>query len=243
MIEIEKLTKYYRLFPGRRLVIDEADLFVPEPINLGILGRNGAGKSTLLRIIAGSAPYDSGRVVRHGRFSWPLGLKGMGGAMTGAENCDFVADIYGVDRKKMRSFVLEYSELGDFFFQPTRTYSSGMKARLSFGICMGVDFDVYLIDEGTATGDKRFQRRAREVFGTKLKHAKVIVVSHSDGALRKYCDHACVLEGGKVSEVMPLEDALKIHTANLERASAEIGQSDADEEAVREAMREQRGAV
>lgn len=232
MIEIENLTKSYRLFPGRRLVLDKINLSVPEPINLGILGRNGAGKSTLLRIIAGVAPYDSGKLVRNGLFSWPLGLKGMGGNLTGADSCDFVADIYNVDPEEIRAFVQDYAELGEFFYKQTRTYSQGMRARLAFGICMAVDFDVYLIDEGTATGDKRFRKRAREVFGGKLKNSKVIVVSHSDGALKKYCDDACVLEGGTLSPVMPLKEALELHNENMRRASNLVDQASLDREAM-----------
>ncbi len=216
MIELQNVFKSYALPSGPKTVLDGANLRVDTPKNIGLLGRNGAGKSTLLRIIAGTIPPDRGQVRRTGRYSWPLGLNGaFQGTLTGAENVDFVAGVYGVDRVTLRKFVYDFSELGEYFNQPVRTYSSGMRSRLSFGVSMGIEFDVYLVDEVTEVGDKRFKDKCREVFSEKLQNSRLIMVSHSEKTIQRFCEYAVVLERGALSEAMPVKKALKIHRSNM----------------------------
>ncbi|MEM8753289.1 MAG: ABC transporter ATP-binding protein, partial [Pseudomonadota bacterium] len=159
MIELRNVSKSYPTGGARRVVLDDASMVIPRGRSLGLLGRNGAGKSTLLRIIAGSIAPDSGEIVRNGTISWPLGFAGsFHGQLSGAQNTRFVARIYGCDPDELIRYVADFSELGDFLYMPVRSYSSGMKARLAFGVSMGVAFDYYLVDETTAVGDANFQR-------------------------------------------------------------------------------------
>ena len=124
------------------------------------LGHNGSGKSTLLRLIAGTEAPDAGLITRTGRISWPLGFAGsFNGSLSGAENCLFVARIYGQDTEYVLDFVREFSELGSFFRMPVNSYSSGMRARLAFGVSMAIAFDYYLVDAITAVA----MRNSREV--------------------------------------------------------------------------------
>jgi capsular polysaccharide transport system ATP-binding protein len=97
---------------------------------------------------------------------------------------------------------------------PVRTFSSGMRARLAFGVSLAVDFECYLVDEITAVGDSRFQRRSKAAFKEKLKHANIIMVSHSDSTLRDYCDMGAVLHEGRLTLYDNLVDAISHHKEN-----------------------------
>jgi hypothetical protein len=128
----------------------------------GLLGVNGAGKTTTLRLIAGTELPNSGTVRRSVRVSWPLGFAGgFHPLMSGRENVHFVARVYGADVRRVTNFVEDFAELGEYIDLPFKTYSSGMMARLAFGLSMAIEFDVYLVDEITAVGDARFQNRCQ----------------------------------------------------------------------------------
>ena len=135
--------------------------------------------------------------------------------MSGAENVRFIARIYGVDTEELIEFVKEFSELGEFFYMPTRAYSSGMRSRLAFGTSMGIHFDYYLVDEVTAVGDARFKRKSKAVFEERMKNSSAIVVNHSMDQLRSLCDSGIVLENGKVTFFEDLEEAIEYHENSM----------------------------
>ena len=212
MITFDGVSKIYNLNGHEKVVIDELDTTFPYNRNLGILGHNGAGKSTLMRLIAGAELPTMGRIKRHVEISWPLGFGGgFNGNMTGLENIRFVARMYNENVSNMIGFVESFAELGPSLEWPIQTYSSGMKARLAFGVSMAVNFDCYLIDEITAVGDSRFQQKCRDVFAEKLKRSKIIMVSHSSATLRKFCDAGCLLHQGKLVYFDDLEEAIAEH--------------------------------
>jgi capsular polysaccharide transport system ATP-binding protein len=216
MIRFENLTKSFWLRGERRIVIDNLNLTLPTGRSLALLGRNGAGKSTLLEMIAGTLRPDHGRVVTDGTMSWPVGL----GAsfhrdLTGAENVRFIARIYGVETDDLVAFVADFSELGKFYHMPMRSYSSGMRSRLTFGASMGIRFDTYLVDEVTAVGDKSFKRKSRDIFAARMQHSSAIMVNHSMSQVRKFCDAGVVLENGKLRYFEDLEEAIAVHEAML----------------------------
>ncbi|MDU9006555.1 ABC transporter ATP-binding protein [Sedimentitalea todarodis] len=214
MIRFENLTKSFRIKGERKLVIDNLNLTLPTGRSLALLGRNGAGKSTLLKMIAGTMNPDSGRIVSDGTLSWPVGFGGsFHGELTGAQNVRFIARIYGVDTQELMSFVEDFSELGKSFYMPVRSYSSGMRSRLTFGASMGIHFDTYLVDEVTAVGDAVFKRKSRAVFIERMKYSSAIMVSHSMGQLRQFCDSGIVLENGQMQYFDDLEEAIAMHEA------------------------------
>jgi capsular polysaccharide transport system ATP-binding protein len=199
MIRLQGVTKGYRTKHGIHTVLSGISCTLPKSENIGILGGNGAGKSTLLRILAGIETPDSGTIERGGTVSWPIGFTGgFSGSLTGEENARFVARIYGKSVDEVVDFSREFADLGQYFFMPVRTYSSGMRARLAFGLSMAIDFDFYLVDEVTAVGDKSFQLRSRAAFQQRSERASVIIVSHNMKTIQDYCTRAAVLKAGRL---------------------------------------------
>ena len=212
MIRFENLSKSFWIRGRRKQVIDNLNLTLPTGRSLALLGRNGAGKSTLLEIIAGIQTPDTGRVVTDGTLSWPVGFGGSFHAqMTGAQNVTFVGRVYGVDTDALRAFVMDFAELGDHFFVPVKTYSQGMRARLAFGLSMGIKFDTYLVDEVTAVGDGSFNRKSRAVFLQRMETSSAIMVSHQMAQLRNFCDSGVVLDRGRLHYFEDLEEAIDMH--------------------------------
>jgi capsular polysaccharide transport system ATP-binding protein len=220
MIEFRDVSKYYLTQTGRKVVLDHLDLVLPTGAKVGVLGRNGAGKSTLLSMISGTNRPTSGEIRRHATISWPLGFAGsFHPELTGAQNVRFVARIYGIDTDALIAYVEDFAELGDFLDMPVRSYSSGMRARLAFGMSMGVAFDWYLVDEITAVGDTRFRRKSLAVFKNRLKNAGLLMTSHAPETIRSYCTSGLVLERGRARYFADVEEAIAVHERNMRDAA------------------------
>lgn len=212
MIRFENLTKSFRVGGRRKVVLDGLTGEIPSGMSLALLGRNGAGKSTLLQIIAGTMRADSGSVQSDGAISWPIGLSGaFHRELTGAQNVRFLARLYGVDSDEMIDFVRHFAELGPHFFMPLRSYSSGMKSRLTFGASMAIPFDTYLIDEVTSVGDAQFKRKSLAVFRERLDGRSAIFVSHQMRQVRDFCNAGMVLELGRATFFDDVEEAIAMH--------------------------------
>ncbi|MGB1258055.1 MAG: ABC transporter ATP-binding protein [Thiolinea sp.] len=212
MIEFFDVSKSYPLKKGYRTILDHVSFRFPENKNIGILGSNGAGKSTLLRLIAGSDLPDSGRIRRKGRFSWPLGFGGgFNPNLSGEENLRFVARIYAADLRKVTDYVYEFAELGNSLYEPVKSYSNGMRARLAFGLSLAIDFDVYLIDEVMAVGDPKFRQKSRAAFEERRQTASMILVSHDMKTIREYSDVIIILDNYRLRVYEDIEEAIDIY--------------------------------
>jgi capsular polysaccharide transport system ATP-binding protein len=199
MIALDGVTKAYATSFGRKIVLDNATVAFAAGHNFGILGANGAGKSTLIRLLAGSELPDRGTIIRNARVSFPLGFGGtFHGSLCGRENVAFIARVYGAAPGPTIRFVEEFAELGEYFDMPVHTYSAGMRARLAFGTCLAIDFDVYLIDEVTEIGDERFRRRCAIAFRERLRRSDIVLATHNSHTIRQYCDRAAILAGGRL---------------------------------------------
>ena len=197
MIKIENLTKSYRTPAGRHYVFKNLNIEIPSGKSVAFIGRNGAGKSTLLRMIGGIDRPDSGKIITNKTISWPVGLAGgFQGSLTGRENVKFVARLYAKQEelKEKIEFVEEFAELGKYFDMPIKTYSSGMRSRLGFGLSMAFKFDYYIVDEVTAVGDARFKEKCAQLFKERHKESSFLMVSHSLNSLKEFCDVAIVFK-------------------------------------------------
>ncbi|MCA9622674.1 MAG: ABC transporter ATP-binding protein [Myxococcales bacterium] len=214
MITLNHITKVYQTKRGPHVVLHDVSFEVPLGVSMGILGRNGAGKSTLLRIIGGAEMPTAGSISRLSRVSWPIGFSGaFHGSLTGEENCRFAARIYAQDIDRVVDETRSFADIGDYFYEPVRTYSTGMRARLAFGLSMSIDFDVYLVDEVTAVGDRRFRRKCNHALQARRSHASLIVVSHNMPTLRTLCDRCAVLDRGQLTVYDTVDEAETIYMA------------------------------
>jgi capsular polysaccharide transport system ATP-binding protein len=214
MICFDRVGKSFPARSGRRVVLEDLSLILPEGARVAVLGRNGAGKSTFLALASGSLPPDRGRVTRSGRVSWPMGFAGsFAGDMTGAQNIRFLARVYGAPPARLVDDVQDFAGLGRFIDMPVRTYSNGMRARLAFGLSLALRFDWYLVDEITAVGDAEFRQKALSAFRERLSGAGLLMVSHAPATLRDYCSSAILLSGGAVQVFDRIGDGLAALTA------------------------------
>lgn len=210
MIRLRNVSKRYRTQAGFKTVLDDVSLEFPVGASVGILGLNGAGKSTLIRIIGGAEPPDSGQVECDQRVSWPLGYAGgFQGTLTARENARFVARIYGESPRYVEAFTQEFSELGEYFDEPLKSYSAGMQGRFAFSVSLACDFEYYLVDEALETGDARYREKFRMAFEERRANASVILVSHNEQTIRRNCDMAAILNEGSLVLYEDLKEALR----------------------------------
>lgn len=218
MIEVKGLYKRYQSHNNGEWVLRNINLVIPDGISVGLIGRNGEGKSTLLRLIGGMDMPDKGEVIRTSRVSWPIGLSGgFQGSMTGRQNVKFVARVHGRDERirEVIQFVENFAEIGSAFDEPVKTYSSGMKSRLAFGLSLAFDFDVYLSDEATAVGDAAFKTKASAAFKERVGETSLIMVSHAEGILRELCQAGVWLNKGEAIWYDDIDQALNDYKESL----------------------------
>jgi capsular polysaccharide transport system ATP-binding protein len=212
MIELRGLSKSFPSRQGRRYVFRDLSFTFPSGANIGLIGRNGAGKSTLLRLLGGIDQPDSGQVVSDARISWPVGLSGgFNTSLTARENVQFVCRIHGSlgdDLRTRVQFVQDFAEIGDYFDLPMKSFSSGMRSRVAFGLSMAFDFDYYLIDEVMAVGDAQFKAKSKQVLTQRLARANVIMTTHSMSDVREYCNVVVHVDSGHVAVYDDIEQGI-----------------------------------
>jgi capsular polysaccharide transport system ATP-binding protein len=212
MIHIQDVTKIYVTDGHKKIVLDHASTTIDTAWSYGIFGPNGAGKSTTLRLIAGTELPNSGEIKKKVRTSWPLGFSGgFHPMMTGRENICFVARVYGANVRAVIDFVEYFADLGHHLDLPVKTYSSGMQARLGFGMSMAIEFDCYLVDEVTAVGDSRFQLRCAAALADRRSRSTIIMVSHDVGTIKRYCERGLVLHRGQFLHFSDVDDAVTFY--------------------------------
>lgn len=224
MIEVRNLYKRYQKHSGSAWVLKDINFVIPRGTSVGLLGRNGAGKSTLLKLIAGMDTPNRGEIIRQASVSWPIGLSGgLQGSMTGRQNVKFVARVHGGGRdvNEIIERVEAFAEIGKAFDEPIRTYSSGMRSRLNFGLSLAFDFDVYLSDEATAVGDRAFKAKATKAFKDKVGEASLVMVSHSEGILKDLCQSGVYLKDGEAIWYDDINDAIGHYHEETDKAAAD----------------------
>jgi capsular polysaccharide transport system ATP-binding protein len=227
MIALTDVHKRYWTQNGEpHWVLRGVTLQFPQDRNTGVIGVNGAGKSTLLQLIAGNDRPTRGEIRTSGRVSWPIGLTGgLQRTMTGRQNARFIFRIHGLedDMKERLDYVQSFAGLGEAFDEPVRTYSSGMRARLNFSLSLAVDFDMYLVDEVMAVGDAEFKGKSQKAVKALSERAGLVIVSHSEGTIKSFCDSAVLLHEGRAHWFDAAEDALREYrkVQNLQETTAD----------------------
>ncbi len=229
VINVNEVNKVYKLFDSNKArVIDTLGLTrkklykehyalkgisfqVKKGECVGLIGTNGSGKSTMLKIITGVLSPSSGTVEVEGRISALLELgAGFNQEYTGIENIYLNGTMMGYSKQEIDERlddILSFADIGDFVFQPVKTYSSGMFVRLAFAVAINIDPEILIVDEALSVGDVFFQAKCYKKFEEfKAAGKTILFVSHDLGAISKYCDRAVLInKGDKVAEGTPKE--------------------------------------
>ena len=222
MLQVSNLTMAYPTPEGTKRLFDNLSFSLEPGERLAVMGRNGQGKSTLIKILGGVVFPTGGSVIWNCAASWPIGFAGaFQGSLTGLDNIRFVARIHGRPIAEIVDKTESFAELGAALRQPVKQYSSGMRARLAFGLSLAIEFDAYLIDEVIAVGDAGFQRKCElELFGTRGSRAFVIA-SHDLGFLQTHCTRAIILDEGRAKLFDDIDLAVGIYAALAAKVTVE----------------------
>lgn len=171
---------------------------------VGIYGKNGSGKSTLLKVLSGILKPNSGIITNHGVSVSLLALQaGFDPNLNGYENAVLGGMLHGLSRKQATvnlGEIEDFADLGEFFTEPVRTYSTGMLARLGFSVAITTQPDVLLIDEVLSVGDEEFRTKAERTIMTRIRSQQsVVIVSHSMPRLKQLSDRIIIIEDGQAS--------------------------------------------
>ena len=198
---------------ANRAVFQNIDFTLGRSGRLAILGRNGQGKSTLIKMLGGILPPTEGEIVWNMSSSWPIGFGGgFQGSLSGLDNIRFLARLYDRDYQDTLDRVDNFAELGRSLRLPVKHYSSGMRARLAFGLSLAIEFDCYLIDELVAVGDARFQQKCQEELFQHRKDRAFMMASHDTHLVAHYCDRAIIIESGKCKIFEDVGEAVEIYS-------------------------------
>jgi lipopolysaccharide transport system ATP-binding protein len=192
----------WRQYYNDHWVLRDISFSVRRGERIGIIGRNGAGKTTLLQIICGITLPTSGTVDVKGRVAPILALgAGFDPALSGRENALIGGAILGLKRAQVLTrmeAIQNFADIGEFFDQPLKHYSSGMGARLAFAICAHVDADVLIVDEALSVGDQSFQAKCQGFIRNFADQGTLLIVSHALSYLGEVCDRILWIEGGNI---------------------------------------------
>lgn len=217
MIEAINISKHYLVQGKKKEVFKNLSLTIRSGERIALMGKNGAGKSTLLRLLCGIEKPNSGIINITSSLSWPVGVAGgFIPNLTGRENTKFVCRLFMKDREQTKeciNFVKEFAEIGDYFEMPVKTYSSGMRSRLGFGLSMAFDFDFYIIDEALAVGDSAFKKKCKSLFDQKATNKGIIMVSHSISTIKNFCDKGIFLHENQIIQSDKIQEIIKLYQA------------------------------
>ncbi len=196
---------HWRRFYHPHWVLRDITFKVRRGERIGIVGRNGAGKTTLLQVICGITLPTHGKVEVRGQIAPILALgAGFDHELTGRENALIGGAILGMRRAAIEErlpAIAEFADIGDFFYQPVKLYSSGMAARLAFAVCAHADADILIVDEALSVGDAAFGAKCDAFIKNFAKRGTILVVSHDLETLESLCDRVIWIEDGRAHQI------------------------------------------
>lgn len=198
--------------------LDDVSFTIDEGESVAILGHNGSGKSTMLKLISGVLEPNAGRILVRGRLAGLIEVgAGFHPDLSGRENVYLNAAILGMTEKETDDRfdeIVDFSGIREFIDQEVKHYSSGMFMRLAFSVAIHTELDVLLVDEILSVGDAPFREKCNRKIQELIDQGKtMVVVSHSEGTVKKLCDRGIVLRKGKKIFDGPIEEALEVHKA------------------------------
>lgn len=208
MLLFDNVSKSFFTGDRMRPILSEASFAAGDDGNFGLVAPERAGRTTITNLIVGAEQPDSGRVRRFGRISWPVGgVSGLIQPLSGAENCRYIAMIYGLDPEEVLAFAIDLARIGRYIDMPVKTYSSTLKQRLALALLLAIDFDMYLVVEGAKTGDEVFGERARPILNEKLRRTPVFFIAGNTGRMRQLCRRVAVLHDCRIHVFDSAEEA------------------------------------
>lgn len=223
MIELREVGVWYKkkvsLFRTEKSWgLRNVSLQVKRGETLGVIGGNGAGKSTLLKLLSGILDPDEGKVLRKVRNISLLTL-GLGFLpnLSGRDNAVLSGILLGKTKDEMRNLlddIIDFSEIGDAINDPVRTYSSGMRARLSFATALKANSDMILVDELLGVGDRQFRKKSTQAMKEQISSEKtVVIVSHNEELIKEVCDRLIWIDAGTIKAQGSVEEVRKQYHA------------------------------
>ncbi|WP_406852752.1 ABC transporter ATP-binding protein [Brevundimonas sp. BH3] len=210
-LRVRNVSKAYK--HANRTVFSGLSFDLERGERMAILGRNGQGKSTLIKMLGGVLPVTSGTIDWRMSSSWPIGFSGgFQGSLSGLDNIRFLARLHQKDYRETLERVDSFAELGKALKEPAKHYSSGMRARLAFGLSLAIEFDCYLIDELVAVGDARFQKKCNQELFEKRADRAFMIASHNTNLVLDICDRALLIESGQSRIFDDVKEALDVYS-------------------------------
>ncbi len=238
VIEFKNVTKLYKLFKSdkqrfkaifskktkykKKIAVNELSFQIKQGEAVALFGKNGAGKSTILKMITGVAYPTSGEITVEGRVSALLELTaGFDPEFTGRENIFFRGQLLGLSNEEIKGLeddIIDFADLGDYIDQPTRTYSSGMKARLGFAINSSIKPEILIVDEALSVGDSEFKKKCVERINKIVNEEGVtfLFVTHSTSVAKQFCKRGLVMRQGKLLFDSDIDSAIAFYKQTLE---------------------------
>ena len=242
VIEFKNVSKVYKLFKSdkqrfkavfnknakykKKIATNDVSFQIKKGEAVALFGKNGAGKSTILKMITGVTYPTSGEIIVDGRVSALLELTaGFDPEFTGRENIYFRGQLMGLETAEIRELeddIIDFADLGDYIDQPTRTYSSGMKARLGFAINSSIKPEILIVDEALSVGDSEFKKKCLDRIKKIVNEEDVtfLFVTHSTGAAKQFCKRGLVLRQGKLLLDAGIDEAIEFYKKTLEEDEA-----------------------
>jgi teichoic acid transport system ATP-binding protein len=233
VVSFDHVSKLYKLFRNDKLRLmsvfskkvnyiekwaaNDVNFTIEQGDSVAIFGSNGAGKSTVLKMVTGVTFPTKGNVVVDGRVSALLELTaGFDPELSGRENLFLKCQLMGMRDKEIvavEQIIIDFAEIGDYIDQPTRTYSSGMLARLGFAISVNTDPEIFIVDEALSVGDARFQEKClhkvQEIIAR--NHVTLLFVTHAIDTAAKFCSRGIVMKNGQVVFDGHIDDAVRLY--------------------------------
>ena len=256
-VEVKNLSKLYKLYnnPLDRLkeslsvtkkvyfkehyALKNINFKIEKGDAVGILGKNGSGKSTLLKILTGVLSPTDGTKVVNGKVSAILELgAGFNPEYTGLENIYLNGTMMGYSKADMEERIpriIDFADIGEFIYQPVKTYSSGMFARLAFAVAINVEPDILIVDEALAVGDTRFQMKCIDKMKSlKQSDTTILFVSHATEQVKRFCNQAIWIDNGEIKEIGPASELCDMYESFMRQGEVKKDEYQEKQEQIEE---------